>query len=391
MKSSGSDNRPYILLTEPGLHSSDGHMRGEIEALASGMHSIGINFCVVAWKAPKVPLPDWLDADFVSPRLEKLINTLPSRIGVRLLEFQVYRKAFIAAQNAKNAVVIGLTASGPFGPALAALSVSSHPAALLITRHTGAANQSRHSPWRVSFNMLAKRGYGFGTYSAAVTARMQTMLPEHRDVVRHLPEVIAVTPAVGRSRSPSPNEVLLVSGLDSIGRRTPIRHLSALTAIPFRKVILHDPSGQFIGCDRLEQRHGSSVIFERVSTYFTTDFAVFLRKASAVLVAYDPSFINPSSILRHILCAAVPAISSRFPDSEFLVSKFGKIGELWNFDDIASLSAAMNRFINWSESDFAMLGEASSDLCSWANPAASASAHLDFAMHISSIAKRSEN
>ena len=389
MTSKKTTKRAHVVLAEPGLHASDGHMRGELEAMACGLHSISADFSVVGWKAPIIPLPSYLNADFVDSNLEEIISALPARIGVRLVEFQVYRKAFtIARRCAKNAVVVGLTASGPFGPALAALSISKLPTSILITRHTGDLTQSRNYAWRYSFKLLAKRGCGFGTYSTAVATRMEKILPNHMALIRHLPEVIAEMPTIKPTRGESLDEVLIVSGLDSMGRRSPIKHLLEIANVPFKKVILHDPSGKFLGCNELERKHSSSVVFERVSTYFTTDFVTFLRKASAVLVAYSPSFINPSSVLRHSLSAGVPAIASRFPDSEFLVKKFGKIGELWNFNDITSLNAAMNRLIKWNNSDFSMLDAASRSLWAWANPTASALAHLDFALYTSHFTKR---
>ena len=64
------------------------------------------------------------------------------------------------------------------------------------------------------------------------------------------------------------------------------------------------------------------------------------------------------------------------------MNRFGSIGELWNFDDIASLNDAISRFMKWRESDFLALAKASHALLSWANPSASASAHVRFAMEI---------
>ena len=381
-------SKPGIILAEPGLHSPDGHMRGELEAVASGLHSLGVECCIVGWKPPEKSLGIALETSFVSPRFEGLINLLPPRVGVRLLEFQVYRKAFAEGQRTGNSVVIGLTASGPFGPALAAVCAKNTPPTILVTRHTGGTLQSRRSPWRLAFEALAKRGVAFGVYSTTVEQTLRTMLPRGGDLIRHLPEVIADTPKDAPEKSTRPSGVLLVSGMDSAGRRAPIAHLTDTEIIPFEKVILHDPSGRFVGCDDLQHKHGAAVLFERVSSYFTDDFPGFLRKGSAVLVAYDPAFINPSSVLRHSLSAGVPTISTRFPDSDFLVEKFGSVGELWDFGNVESMALAMNGFTRWQKKDFDMLESSSHAIRAWANPVASASALMDFAMEVRSSVGR---
>lgn len=379
---------PHIILVEPGLHSPDGHMRGELEAMASGLHSIGVECCIVSWKPPAQSLGSSLATKFVSPRFESLVNLLPPRIGVRLLEFQVYRKAFAEGQRTGNSVVIGLTASGPFGPALASVCTKNIPPTILVTRHTGGTPQSRSSPWRSAFEALAKRGAAFGVYSTAVEQILRAMLPRGGDLIRHLPEVIADTPKDALKKPTHPRGVLLVSGMDSVGRRAPITHLMATKMIPFERVILHDPSGRFVGCDDLQQKHGSTVLFERISSYFTNDFPAFLQTGSAVLVAYDPAFINPSSVLRHSLSAGVPSISTRFPDSDFLVGKFGHIGEMWEFGNVESMAFAMSRFTKWQKKDFDMLESSSQAIRAWASPVASASALLDFAIDVCSSVGR---
>lgn len=379
---------PNIILVEPGLHSPDGHMRGELEAMASGLHSLGVEGCIVGWKPPAQSLDTTLETKFVSPRFESLINLLPPRLGVRLLEFQVYRKAFAEGQRTANSVVIGLTASAPFGPALAAVLLKDVPKAILVTRHTGGALHGRRSAWRLAFEALAKRGVAFGAYSTAVEQILRAVLPRGGELIRHLPEVIADTPNEALERPINSHGVLLVSGMDSVGRRAPIIHLMAMKSIPFEKVILHDPSGRFVGCDDLQNKHGSAVLFERISSYFTDDFPSFLQTGSAVLVAYDPAFINPSSVLRHSLSAGVPSISTRFPDSDFLVGKFGHIGEMWDFGNVESMALAMRRFTNWQKKDFDMLQSSSHAIRAWANPVASASALLDFAMEVRSSVGR---
>lgn len=361
-------------------------MRGELEAVASGLHSLGVECCIVGWKPPAQSLATTLETKFVSPRFESLINHLPPRVGVRLLEFQVYRKAFAEGQRTANSVVIGLTASGPFGPALASVCAKNVPPTILVTRHTGGALQSGRSPWRLAFQALAKSGVAFGVYSTTVEQTLRTMLPRGGALIRHLPEVIADTAKDALEKSTRPRGVLLVSGMDSVGRRAPITHLMAMKNIPFEKVMLHDPSGQFIGCDDLQNKHGSAVLFERISRYFTDDFPGFLQKGSVVLVAYDPTFINPSSVLRHSLCAGVPTISTRFPDSDFLIGKFGHIGELLDFGSVESMALAMNRFTQWQNKDFDILESSSRAIRAWASPVASASALMGFAMEVRSSA-----
>jgi len=378
MKIDRSFKLTHVFLVEPGLHCSAGHMRGEVEAFASGLLNLGLKCTVVGWKPPSRAFDKSINSQFVNSRYERLIESLPPKVGVRLLEFLTYRKAFSLGYNIKKCAILGLTASGPFGPALAVCISGKLPVTLLINRHLGNAAQRTTSSWRLAFEILARRGVALGAYSESVASSLRSILPYHARMIRHLPEVIADIPADDHSHSKKLHGVLLVSGTDSVGRRAPIRHLTELATIPFRKVILHDPSGRFEECDQLQIKHKSSVEFERVSTYFTSDFTAFLKTSSAVLVAYSPSFMNPSSILRHALSANVPAISSRFPDADFLHAQFGCIGETWTFDDTKSLSFAMDRFLCWNESNFVKLEQASVGLKQWANPLASARAHIQF-------------
>ena len=52
MKIDRSFKLTHVFLVEPGLHCSAGHMRGEVEAFASGLLNLGLKCTVVGWKPP---------------------------------------------------------------------------------------------------------------------------------------------------------------------------------------------------------------------------------------------------------------------------------------------------------------------------------------------------
>jgi hypothetical protein len=145
---------------------------------------------------------------------------------------------------------------------------------------------------------------------------------------------------------------------------------------PFAKLILHDPNGLFKGCELLQNTLGRNVEVEKVSGYFLEDYSNFLASADVVFIAYDPIFMNPSSVLRHSVCAGVPVISSRFPDFVFLENKFGPMGETWEYNDFLSLKAAFERYLKWLPEDFNEFDRTSKDLSKYLSPPSVVCEHL---------------
>jgi hypothetical protein len=366
-------NRPdAVVVVEPGLHQSYGHMRGELELFLSGLRANKIPFQVVGSEKPLSVVPE--DWNFCAPseNFIRFFKTMPTRIGIRLAEFCAY---FFALRLAalKGNPVIGLTSSGPFGPALASIISTSKVSRLFIVYHLGAVER-RLSPWRWAYRCLFASGVKIGAYSLSVQQRLQKAFPKHESQVYFLPNLAAIPPLKIRSKNPEP--LLIVSGLDSEGRRTPIRHLKQLGALEFPRLILHDPEGVFAGVLDLEKKVIARNRIERVSRYFLDDYSSFLSQADAVLIAYDPSFLNPSSVLRHSVCAGVPVISSRFPEFVFLENKFGAIGEAWEYNDCASLKAAIERFLSWGLEDFQEFDRASKELRKYLSPPSVVCEHI---------------
>lgn len=361
-----------VVVVEPGLHQSLGHMRGELELFLSGLKANHVTFRVVGSRAPASPVPD--DWNLVCPPSFwiYLFESLNPRIGVRLVEFLTYALAFTIALQ-KNCPLIGLTSSGPFGIALAMFCRRKMPKSLLITRHLGPMGH-RHLFWAFVFKYLLKKESHLGFYSKSVREHLAKNFPASQSKMFFLPEVASVSIPLTRRRPQS--STILVSGLDSEGRRSPVRHLRLLKNLRFANLILHDPTGRFEGCDALQKKFARDVRIERVSDYFAEEYSAFLSKASVVFVAYDPHFQNPSSVLRHAICAGVPVISSRFPDFQFLEDKFGLLGEAWVYDNPQSLDAALNRFSKWTALKRMKFASASCKVRKWLAPPRVVREHL---------------
>ena len=333
-----------LVVVEPGLHLFLGHMRGELELFLSGLEANHVAFQVVGSRKPASIVPEEWNLVCPAPFWIQLFESLNPRIGVRLIEFLTYALALtIAAQ--RNCPLIGLTSSGPFGVALALFFKPRKSKILLIIRHLGSVG-CRYSYWALFFRYLLKKGCVLGFYSELVRNRLAKNHPGSQSKMFFLPEVASISTPIKRRRHPK--STILVSGLDNEGRRSPVRHLRLLQKLYFTKLVIHDPSGNFEGCDALRKKFDGEVKIEMVSDYFGDDYSAFLSRASAVFIAYDPHFQNPSSVLRHAICAGVPVISSRFPDFSFLEKNFGFIGEPWEYNNPRSLDAALKRFSKWS-------------------------------------------
>lgn len=361
-----------VLVVEPGLHQPFGHMRGELELFLSGLRANKVPFQVVGSRSPASPVPEDWNLALPSAFWIQFCESLPPTLGIRLIEFLTYRLALrLSAQS--GSPVIGLTSSGPFGLALAAISRPIAEKVLFMVYHLGSV-EKRFSLWRLSYQPLLSRGVNIGTYASTVQSRLQNIFPCFRGLVYFLPTLAAVKLLKRRGSRRKP--VLVVSGLDSEGRRSPIRHLRLLGNLRFPKLILHDPTGRFEGCRALEKNFSSAVKVEKVSDYFTDDYSTFLSKGTAVFIAYDPHFQNPSSVLRHAVCAGVPVISSRFPDFKFLEDKFGLLGEAWEYDNPQSLDAAIKRFFKWTEREKLKFALASDRLRKYLAPPQAVREHL---------------
>jgi len=361
-----------VVVVEPGLHQPFGHMRGELELFLSGLRANKVPFQVVGSRASASPVPEDWKLVYPPSFWIHLFECLPPRIGVRLVEFLTYALALtISAQM--NCPLIGLTSSGPFGIALALFFRPSKSRILFITRHLGSVG-CRYSFWALVFRYLIKKGSLLGFYSEVVRSRLAKTLPASQSKMFFLPEVASVSIPLTRRRPQC--SIILISGLDSEGRRSPVRHLQKLRQPCFTKLILHDPTGRFEGCDALQKKFSSGLDLEMVSEYFGENYSALLSRASAVFIAYDPLFQNPSSVLRHAICAGVPVISSRFPDFQFLEDKFGLLGEAWEYDNPQSLEAAIKRFFKWTPQKKLRFDSASGKLRGWLAPPQAVREHL---------------
>ena len=177
-------------------------MRGELELFLSGLRANKIPFQVVGSEEPLSVVPE--DWNFCTPSniFIRFFKTMPTRIGIRLAEFCTYFFALRLAAS-KDDPVIGLTSSGPFGPALASLISPSKVSRLFIVYHLGAVERC-FSPWRWAYRCLLASGVKIGAYSPSVQQRLQKAFPKYKSQIYFLPNLAAIHPLKIRSKNPEP-------------------------------------------------------------------------------------------------------------------------------------------------------------------------------------------
>jgi glycosyltransferase involved in cell wall biosynthesis len=87
-------------------------------------------------------------------------------------------------------------------------------------------------------------------------------------------------------------------------------------------------------------------------------FADLFVSATWTLIAYNPAFSQGSGLLAQSLAAGTPVLCSRFPHAKELFVKFGKLGELFTFEDIDDFQKAWLRLRHWTSKQWTEFKEA---------------------------------
>jgi glycosyltransferase involved in cell wall biosynthesis len=61
---------------------------------------------------------------------------------------------------------------------------------------------------------------------------------------------------------------------------------------------------------------------------------------------------HASGLLAQSIVAGTPVLCSRFPYSKEIFEKFGRLGELFDFDDIDDFNSAWSKLRNWGSAQW---------------------------------------
>ncbi len=345
-----------ILIVEPAANVEIGHMREKLEVIVDAAARAGFKIHVVTWE----PLAHDLKSkdigfEYVSPLVRSFSSLIPSRYRVRFLEFCTYLKAFRFARS-NQLPVVGMTSCDPWGPLIASLFCKPPSEYLHRMLHPGVsfANGSyRVSSKRVRGYYALVRSGGklviFNGFLKQCCIQLDRNLTEKN--IRVIPEMMTCTELFCKKET---TDIILVSGLDD-ARRTPLAHLAMLKNHPFiRKVILQHPDPRPPEVFYRDWPSASlSWEVERVSRYMTgKDWEDLFSSCTYTLVAYDEHFTQSSGIFLQSIAFGRPVVSSRFPDSVELFSKYGKLGVLFDYRSPVSLLDAIDEISQWTENDW---------------------------------------
>ncbi|MDX6767766.1 MAG: glycosyltransferase [Candidatus Methylacidiphilales bacterium] len=369
-----------LILVEPGGHHLSGHMREKILLAAVSLRELGVGVTLVGWA--ETPPPDVVLDDYVCPPsfVRHVAGWIPRKLTTLYIEFWVYLTAFIASRSGKMGV-IGMTSSGPYGPVFA--SFFCHPPAAYLQRmiHPGLFPVS--GGWGIvrrralAWKCLVRNGGRLVCFNELMQTTFDQSVGPGATVC--IPEFIAL---------PGPEKIterkirrLLATGWDN-ARRSPVGHLERLEDFAgLNEIIIHDPELNAEKLQPLRDRLATcpSVKLTGISGYFTGGaWLELFARADASLIAYAGTFPAMSALFLQSIACGLPVVSSRFPDGIECFARFGKLGELFDYGDRGTLSAAIARICAWSDLDWKEFFSAREGLLAAVNPASSLSQYLSF-------------
>lgn len=189
-----------------------------------------------------------------------------------------------------------------------------------------------------------------------------------RIVTHYDPVYVSKTPVqIGQKPSDGP---LLVPGLDD-HRRSPLAHLEkAHVDPPPRSLYIHAPGRSDKSVSEIRLK-ASSIVEDVVvsSTYRNQEeLCELFASASWCLVAYRPSLSQGSGLLVQSIVSGTPVLCSRFPHADELFQEFGRLGEVFEFDDMNAFRTAWLRLQAWGSREWAEFREARAKLKEQVSP-----------------------
>ena len=353
-----------VVLVEPGAHLEAGHYRDKLNLWWKSFRSAGYDVSVVCTLLPDPSYLPGVEFRALSRNKVKLALSAPARLQIFLLLFWAYRLAFLCGEK-KGAPVFGLTTSSLLPIALARASVMGMRVPFLQILMYGNTFDKIHSKLKRTLSRLSlKLLLQCGTTLFPNTERTrQTLLgqihePTQREQIITLYDPTYIPADSLSTATKQETSVLLIPGPDD-ARRSPLFHLSESRLLdPPNEIWLHAPGRQ--PADMLMNRLLRLPKSVKVLTEYKTveEFADLFVSATWTLIAYNPAFSQGSGLLAQSLAAGAPVLCSRFPHANELFVKFGKLGELFTFEDIDDFQKAWLRLRQWTSKQWTEFKEA---------------------------------
>jgi hypothetical protein len=354
----------HVVLVEPGAHLLVGHYREKLNLWWKSFRSAGYNVSVVCTVLPDPSLLPEVEFRALSPSKVKLALSSPVPLQIFLLVFWAYRLAFRCGEKTR-APVFGLTTSSLLPIALARVSVMGMRVPFLQILMYGNAFDKVHSKLRrtlsrLSLNLLLQCGTTLfpNTDQTRQSLLGQIHEPTQREQIITLYDPTYIPADSISTAIKQETSVLLIPGPDD-ARRSPLFHLSESRLLdPPNQIWLHAPGRKpaDILMNRLLKLPKSVEVLTEYKT--VEEFADLFASATWTLIAYNPAFSQGSGLLAQSLAAGTPVLCSRFPHAEELFVKFGKLGELFTFEDIDDFQKAWLRLRHWTSEQWSEFMEA---------------------------------
>ena len=356
-----SEGQRRAILVEPGAHIDGGHYQEKLSLWVNGLRKLGYDVEIFSWLPASNEFLTQQKISFnVGPPWERFLAMLyPKRLKVLWIVYRTYFRAFKCAKNGKY-LVIGLTTSSPIPVFLASWSArfsSTIWAQLIMYANfvSGIPIEYRVTPMvGKAIQELVARGCRLLCNTELTSTAISCALKMPKEAVQHLPDPIFTPVAVT-----SPNKkwhmenVLLIQGLDD-SRRSPITHLAeAMLTTPIDQLIVHH-TGRERSELEIGMHRGLPTFILRMSflnEYLQTnaEFANLFAAAKFTLIAYSPKWLQASGNLAASIVSGTPVLCSHFPYSDFLFTRYGLIGEQFEYNNSASFGAAWERLVRWSQ------------------------------------------
>lgn len=364
-----------VILVEPGAHLTYGHYQEKLGLWAGAFRAADWSVSVTCWQVPEEGRLDDVDY-FATPALPALLSRLlPYRVRVLWMVFATYLLAFRRAMRGESHV-LGCTTSSllPVTAARTLSRINGRLFAQIVMYGDMFDQQSPRARRLARWSLVNLLGAGSAVLPNTMRTRSK-FIEQVEDTSLHariktLYDPIYISPKHVPDEVKSPELPFLICGLDG-GRRTPLAHLERARLDPApHHIQFHLP-----GCtpeDQVGVRSKGAPFASKVSVstgyLIRDDLHDLCACASCCFLAYHQSASQGSGFLAQSLIAGTPVLSSRFPHALELFEQFGRLGELFEFDNPDSLRNAWSRLRDWGLQQWAEFHAARRQLTEQVDP-----------------------
>lgn len=374
-----------VILVEPGAHLSYGHYQEKLGLWARAFQASEWTVTVVCSERPSKGAISGLDYSVIPTALTWLSRLLPDRIRIYWLVFSSYLSAFRLAMRTE-AYVLGCTTSSllPVAAARIISRMCGKRFAQIIMYGNMFDKKSRWARGLAQWSLTSLLRAGSAILPNTERTRLKFIKqiedPSLQARITSLYDPIYISPTPVPDEAKSPELPFLICGMDG-GRRTPVAHLEKAQLDPApRRILLHLPGSNIEDHAKVRSRvaHLTSEVSVSTDYVIRDDLHDLCASASCCLLAYHQSISQGSGYLAQSVIAGTPVLCSRFPHALELFDQFGRLGELFEFDDTESLQAAWLRLCSWGPEQWAEFHEARKQLTEQVDPLRNASVIIGF-------------